>query len=71
MLSGVAMTVVGVWLAIQAIGGNLAGRLVSWASRGPVSASAPSTSGAPVTDSDAGMTGTGGPISISQPRNVG
>lgn len=31
VFSGVAMIVVGVWLAAQAIGGNLAGRIRSWA----------------------------------------
>lgn len=31
MLSGFAMVVVGLWLTSQAIGGNLAGRIRSWA----------------------------------------
>lgn len=31
ILSGLAMVVVGVWLTLQGIGGNLAARIVDWA----------------------------------------
>lgn len=33
VLSGFAMIVIGGWLSAQAIGGNLAGRIRSWANR--------------------------------------
>lgn len=32
VLSGLAMVIVGAWLTLQAIGGNLAGRIRTWAS---------------------------------------
>lgn len=42
VLSGLAMIVAGGWLVTQAIGGNLAGRIRSWAG-GQLSSSAPSS----------------------------
>lgn len=31
MLSGLAMVLIGVWLTLQGVGGNLAGRIRDWA----------------------------------------
>lgn len=61
VLSGMAMIIIGVWLTAQAIGGNLAGRIRSWASGATAGGGEGSSSSGSSTPSEpSGAAGTGG-----------
>lgn len=57
IFSGAAMVLVGVWLTLQAIGGNLAGRIRGWATGAGGSGSPSSTAARPARNTGPGNIG--------------